>query len=1044
MNPRSRPSARPSRFAARILSALALSASALPVFGAASLTFDTDAQGVAGDGAAWSSKFGGSVALTVGGNWGVAGNLNPAGDFYNELVTCMSNGGVLSFDIIVDSDGLEAGDSVTPYVAANSAAGWDQENAVTITASQTAGGPVTIHVTKVVMPAGTAIGGNGELQFSPTGGWFQLFFGRTESAGSNTYHIDNLTLTANSTPLDAPKPYDPEVVKFDADAEGFAAISWDSAPQAVTAHSSSFGGALKFTVPAASETKEFWWIAGGSMSAKFATKLNAAITGGGVVSYDLIAPSGTLAGITPFIYFQQSSGTWDWKQIGGATIPAANITDIGGGFEKTTIELAVSAFGFLTTAPYASIGFGVARATDAPAIEYYLDNVTITPAQRSAALSFDTDTEHFAPNIDSHSTAADSIAASAVLVVADATGLSVGMIASGNVNLPEGATITAIAGTSVTLSAAALSTEAGAQTTFTAPVNPAAVWSGTYGGTLAVTAPGGAGEQNRWVAQSNLNDEAHFNAALNKALSLGGTVSYDLIADTGVLSTLKPALFLQQQAGAWNWVSNEAGAAFVSPDDIVALPSGRELVRVVVPTAAFATSGPDAYSLLGLGVTYTSAAPVSFHFDNLLVETALTETSAALTFDTSAEDFVLYQLGSVVHLDRADVGASGNGKAILVGGAPRGQQWLARTVLGTGSTGAEAEAVGAQLALAAANGGSLTFDVIVDDLSVTAPTVDFAAAGLGVKLSLQAAGDAFQQQEFAFPGVTLPLAEGQSAVVTLTVPLYKAGSTATDGFVLGADTEFELLVGSVCPETPVVTADTTTTADSAIVTLADTTGITAGLGVTGAGLPNGVTVATVDSATQLTLSANATATGVATGAVYARQVATRVEFFIDNLQVTANPEVIAPVIAGAPSINLDGQWVAGRVLAAYAAGATYSATGLPPGLSLDSATGVLSGKPTANGTFTVTFTVTTAAGSSSVEVSWSVTGAGTPNLVVTSFTVVGGAATIQWSGAGGAPVNVQRSTDLADWENIATGLTAETHTDATAPTPRAFYRVVIP
>ena len=307
-----------------------------------------------------------------------------------------------------------------------------------------------------------------------------------------------------------------------------------------------------------------------------------------------------------------------------------------------------------------------------------------------------------------------------------------------------------------------------------------------------------------------------------------------------------------------------------------------------------------------------------------------------------------------------------------------------------------------------------------------------------------AAGDAFQQKEFTLPGVTLPLASGQSAVVTLTVPLYKAGSTAIDGFVLGTDTEFEMLVGSVCPETTVVTADTTTTSGSAVVTLADTTGLTAGLSVTGSGLPNGVTIATVDSLTQLTLSANATATGVATGAVYARQAAARVEFFIDNLRVTANPEQLAPVIAGAPSINLDGQWVAGRVLAAYAAGATYSATGLPPGLSLDPTTGVLSGKPSGNGTFTVTFTVTTANGSSSVEVSWSVTGAGTPNLVVTSFTVVGGAATIQWSGAAGNPVNVQRSTDLVDWDDIATGLSTETHTDPAAPTPRAFYRVIIP
>ena len=31
-----------------------------------------------------------------------------------------------------------------------------------------------------------------------------------------------------------------------------------------------------------------------------------------------------------------------------------------------------------------------------------------------------------------------------------------------------------------------------------------------------------------------------------------------------------------------------------------------------------------------------------------------------------------------------------------------------------------------------------------------------------------------------------------------------------------------------------------------------------------------------------------------------------------------------------------------------------------------------------------------------------------------------------------------------EWDDIATGLTTETHTDPAAPTPRAFYRVVIP
>jgi Zn-dependent metalloprotease len=55
---------------------------------------------------------------------------------------------------------------------------------------------------------------------------------------------------------------------------------------------------------------------------------------------------------------------------------------------------------------------------------------------------------------------------------------------------------------------------------------------------------------------------------------------------------------------------------------------------------------------------------------------------------------------------------------------------------------------------------------------------------------------------------------------------------------------------------------------------------------------------------------------------------------------------------------------------------TWSATGLPPGLTIGSTTGTVSGTPTTAGTFTVTVTATSAAGSGTTSFTFTIAGAG--------------------------------------------------------------------
>jgi len=64
----------------------------------------------------------------------------------------------------------------------------------------------------------------------------------------------------------------------------------------------------------------------------------------------------------------------------------------------------------------------------------------------------------------------------------------------------------------------------------------------------------------------------------------------------------------------------------------------------------------------------------------------------------------------------------------------------------------------------------------------------------------------------------------------------------------------------------------TTTSASAVITLADTTGIIAGDAITATGVPTGTDVLTVDSPTQITMTANATASATVTGTFGKRAV----------------------------------------------------------------------------------------------------------------------------------------------------------------------------
>jgi hypothetical protein len=171
-------------------------------------------------------------------------------------------------------------------------------------------------------------------------------------------------------------------------------------------------------------------------------------------------------------------------------------------------------------------------------------------------------------------------------------------------------------------------------------------------------------------------------------------------------------------------------------------------------------------------------------------------------------------------------------------------------------------------------------------------------------------------------------------------------------------------------------------------------------------------------------------------------------FNFDDFEVIANrdPEILATPPVPTNTANA----MVGRVLSNGEGFTTYYATGLPPGVTIDPLTGLVSGTPTANGTYSVVFTVTSGMfTSSAAAVAWVVSGVVDPTPVVpliTSFSYDGSQAVITWSGTGATPVNLLRSQTLepGSWTAIATGDTDGTHTDPTPPAGKAFYRVEVP
>ena len=163
--------------------------------------------------------------------------------------------------------------------------------------------------------------------------------------------------------------------------------------------------------------------------------------------------------------------------------------------------------------------------------------------------------------------------------------------------------------------------------------------------------------------------------------------------------------------------------------------------------------------------------------------------------------------------------------------------------------------------------------------------------------------------------------------------------------------------------------------------------------------------------------------------------------FIDDFEIVTAPD---PVIIHLPTIPASGG-ITGRVLTNAEGNCSFAATNLPLGVTIDEDTGLVVGTPAADGTYEITFSVTSGGVTVTEAVTWVVGGSAGGSLRIVSFTHGGSSATITWSGTSG-PVTVERSTTLeaGSWVAISTGDNDGSHVDASPPAGKAFYRVVAP
>jgi uncharacterized protein (TIGR03437 family) len=379
---------------------------------------------------------------------------------------------------------------------------------------------------------------------------------------------------------------------------------------------------------------------------------------------------------------------------------------------------------------------------------------------------------------------------------------------------------------------------------------------------------------------------------------------------------------------------------------------------------------------------------------------------------------------------------------------------------------------GASIALGATN-GAITVTGSASPLTISAPaTLGVATAGAAYTAGITATGGV---APYTWSATGLPggLSIGAGAGTITGTPATNAGSpftvqvTVTDSASATANKSYSLTVNAVLT----ITGPSSLPAGTVNAAYSSTTvTATGGTGVytwSATGLPNGLSIGSTTGAITGTPTTNAgTPFTVVVTATDGNGVTANKSYSLAVGAAISGPAITGPASLPAGTVNT--AYSSTTVTASGGVGAyTWSATGLPSGLSIGSTTGAITGTPTANAgsPFSVVVTVkdsnaATASKSYSLTVNGPVNGpltisgpSGLPIATVGSaypgatVTAAGGTAPYRWSATGLPPgMSIGSSTGTIAGTPTATGgpfSVSVTVTDSTGATASHSYTIAV-
>jgi Cu/Ag efflux protein CusF len=270
---------------------------------------------------------------------------------------------------------------------------------------------------------------------------------------------------------------------------------------------------------------------------------------------------------------------------------------------------------------------------------------------------------------------------------------------------------------------------------------------------------------------------------------------------------------------------------------------------------------------------------------------------------------------------------------------------------------------------------SVTFTIVTPVSIVSSPSSVSGTVGTAFSYTITGSNN---PTGFAASGLPTGLTVNTTTGIISGIPTASGTFTTTVSAINAGGTGSTTVTFTIAPPSPVISSAANASGTVGIAFSYSITASNSPTSYAATGLPSGLSVNTATGV----ISGIPTSIGTSTSTVYAT-----------NLSGTGNKSVTITIVPPAPVVS-SATTATGTVgstfnysITASNSPTSYAANGLPAGLSVNTATGVISGTPTASGTFTSTVSAINAGGTGSATVTFTIA---TPVTIVSSPSTTSG------------------------------------------------------